>query len=992
MKKSFLDATALSAALGLLLLVLPCVLTRAGVVEQILDADYEALEQPLSPESGGFEPAKLTAKLGYVWSLPDKTQAMVLLGDFFLCMPHQTLTSRDAVVWLKVVERNGQKVKQLDVFMEGGARIIESAGTVISDEILSVTIFTSGSVELTGESIAYRNGSNLELYNRAEKLWTRASVENASEERIIVHGRQPKVPELQERRPIVVRGNFVVGPKLEGLPVLIGTEGVYLLQAAGVDGEATEIRAANAVIFLKPEAMKIEKQTAKKPKKKPSTMPATLSKEEAEKQLQKLPTEEEAGRKLTPLEKARTNRYVAAAYLEGDVVITRGYRQIRADQAYYSFEDSQALLYNVVAKTVALERNVPIYIRANEVRQLSETSYVARSAKISASEFYTPSYHIGATKVYFEDRTERLPSGEQIGLIAGRYKVYNSTLNVEGVPLTYWPYSQGDFKQSETAIRSLSFSYDNDYGITGKTRWYLFPLIGLQEPEGVDATLKLDYYGDHGPGVGIDAQYERETYYGLVRSFYIHDTGEDHLGGACGDVEPPYENRGRFLVRHRQYLPQGWELTLELSYLTDKNFLREYFRNEFENGKEQETLIYLKKVFGDAVFSVLGKWRINDFLTQTEKLPDVVFDVLGKQLGDSFVTWFSENHVGAVRRMTSNDYPLEYEREYPNQSSSDVVARADTRQELDVPVTLGKLKLVPFGMVRGTAWDDSPDDGGLARGYGQGGVKGSLYQWRNYDNIDSRFWDIHRIRHIMKEYFVLWGSASNVSSDEIWPFDQGIETIDEVDGATLGWKHRFQTKRSGPNGLRTVDWLTLNFEAGFFNDANTYRGVNETRGETFAYRPENSVTSNYASVRSNWRISDTTALLYDAIVDTDDCRMGSSGIGLALDRSPRSHFFIGHRYIGMTHSNLLAFGSTYQLNPKYTIGLEEQFDLDAGRNSDLEITLVRKMPRWNFALSAGFDNTQGVNSVSISLWPEGVPEWTLGSRKFNRMQRYLPMD
>jgi len=989
-KKSCLNTTSFLAVVGIFLFSIPCAGVFGGAVDQILDAEYEALEQPLSPESSGYEPAKISAKLGYVWTLPDKTQAMVLLGDFLLRMPHETLTSRDAVVWLKIVERNGQKVKQMDVFMEGGARVIESAGSVTSDEILSVTVFTSGRVELDGESIARRDGSGQEIYHRAELLWTRASVEAGGEDRIVVHGKTKKEPGLQERRPIVIRGNFMVGPNLAGQPVLMGTEGVYLLQSAGPEGEATEIRAASAVLFLKSEALRVEERA--KPKKNKKNLPAGMTVEEARKKLKELPTEEEIAQEKTPLEQARTNRYISAAYLEGDVVITRGYRQIRADRVYYDFEESKALLYNVVAKTISMERDVPIYIRASEVRQLSETAYEARNPKISTNDFYTPSYYVGATKVYFEDRTEKLPTGQQVGLVAGRYKIYNSTLNVEGVPLLYWPYTQGDFKQSETSIKSLALSYDKDYGISGKTRWYLLPLLGLQEPQGVDATLKLDYYGNHGPAVGVDGQYERDTYFGLLRSYYIHDTGTDYLGGMRNDLEPPQNNRGRFLVRHRQYLPQGWELTLELSYLSDQNFLEEYFRDEFENGKEQETLFYLKKVFGDTVFSVLGKWRINDFLNQTEKLPDVAFDVLGKQVGDSLVTWFSENHVGAVRRMTGSDLPWWYNYKYPYLSETDVVARADTRQELDVPLTLGKLNLVPFGMVRGDAWDDSPDGGGMQRGYGQGGVRGSLYQWRTYDDVESRFWDLHRVKHIMKEDFILWGSAANMDSSEMTHFDEGIETIDAVNGISGGWRNRFQTKRGGPGNWRTVDWLTLDLEAGFFDNSEDYDGRNRTRGETFTFRPENSITSNYASLKTNYRLSDTASILYDAIVDTDECRMGSSGLGLYFERTPRANWYIGHRYIGLTHSNLMAIGGNYQLNPKYTIGFEEEFDLDAGKNSNLDVTLIRKMPGWNFALNAGFDKTQKVNSLSISLWPEGLPAWSLGSRKFQRMEKFLPLD
>jgi hypothetical protein len=964
-----------------------------GEVEQILNADYEMLEKPLSPESGGFEPVTVSAKLGYSWRLSDGAQAMVLLGDFKLCAADRTLTSRDAVVWLKVVDFNGQKTKQMDVFMEGGARIVDAMGGMTADELLYVTVFTAGKVSLEGDSITRSDGSDQEIYKRAQKLYQPGLATKPAGEKFVIHGQAETQQKLQERRPILIRGNFVVGPKLEGQPVLMGTDGVYLLQSASAGGEALEIRATNAVVFLRPEAMKKigqEQKSGDKKKKAKKGIPSTMTAQQAKEKIEELPTEQEAAREQSPQEKMKQTD-VSAVYLEGDVVLIRGYRQIRAERVYYDFDESKALILDAVAKTLAPQRNVPIYVRAGEIRQLDERTFVAKNAKLSASEFYTPSYHVGATTVYFEDRTERLPSGEQIGLVAGRYKIYNSTMNVEGVPFLYWPYTVGDFKQAETSIKSLTMSYDDDYGISGKTRWYLMPLLGLQEPAGTNSTLSLDYYGEKGPAIGVDTTYQRDTYYGLMRSYYVHDTGTDDLGGIRDEVPVPNENRGRFLTRHRQYLPQGWELTLELSYLSDKNFLEEYFRDEFENDKEQETLIYLKKVFGDAVFSILGKWRINDFLTQTEKLPDMAFDVLGKQVGDGLATWYSENHVGAVRRLNQEDTPW-WCVWNTNEQQTDVVARADTRQEMDVPMTLGKLKLVPYGTVRGTAWDDSVKDGGLARAYGQAGAKGSLYQSKVYDEFESRFWDVHRLKHIMKEDFTFWGAGTNVNPSEITPFDEGIETISGVDGVTMGWRNRLQTKRGGPGNWRTVDWLTFDFEAGFFNDNDTTDDQNETRGQTYTFRPENSITSNYVSNRNKWQISDSMALLQDMIIDTNDWRMGEWGMGLYVERSPRFNWFIGHRYIGVTRSNLAAFGTNYKLNQRYTIGLTEQFDLDRGENADLEVYLIRKMPRWNLALSGGFDNTEDVGNVGISVWPEGVPEWTLGQRKYNRMMQTMPLE
>jgi hypothetical protein len=63
------------------------------------------------------------------------------------------------------------------------------------------------------------------------------------------------------------------------------------------------------------------------------------------------------------------------------------------------------------------------------------------------------------------------------------------------------------------------------------------------------------------------------------------------------------------------------------------------------------------------------------------------------------------------------------------------------------------------------------------------------------------------------------------------------------------------------------------------------------------------------------------------------------------------------------------------------------WDIDRGELGEFAISYVRKMPRWyislNFELDEVFDDT----SVSITLWPEGFPEWALGSRRFTGLGR-----
>ena len=90
-------------------------------------------------------------------------------------------------------------------------------------------------------------------------------------------------------------------------------------------------------------------------------------------------------------------------------------------------------------------------------------------------------------------------------------------------------------------------------------------------------------------------------------------------------------------------------MTAEVSYLSDENFLEQFYRTEFNVGKEQETLLYLKRIQDNWGLSFLGKMRINDFVDQVEELPTAEYHLMGQSLFDDRLTFYSDNQVSRYR-------------------------------------------------------------------------------------------------------------------------------------------------------------------------------------------------------------------------------------------------------------------------------------------------------------------------------------------------------
>lgn len=950
----------------------------------------ESEEQLLLPDLISELDVEMRARYAWQWREPDGTCVVVFKGEFRMDMGRRRLSSNEAVVWIEPrrTTPQGRKYYELTVYLSESAEIRELAGTVIGDNALLVSnLRTFGRVVKQHDAHAPESQADSDLYQRATEArakYAAGYVEPPEEQagmEVTRPDAQPEPP--REHQPVHYWAGVLSSAVTPGgETVQVASKRVYVTQAGNPERPSIEIIADYAVIFLKQDALGTVLGATSRPAETKAASGQRSGEQEHEappsdqQPLPEPPEQRDATGLVSLTRQAGIGEVVRGVYLEGDVMLSLGDRFVRASRLYYDFERSRALILDAVFRAEIPERGIPLYVRADEIRQLSEREFAARHARVSTSEFYTPHYHIGAEQVYLRDRTSRDASGEPAGTVTGSYELRNTTLNVGGVPIVWWPYSKGDLKTSETLIRHFRTSYSDDNGVELETAWYLFNLLGVGPPRGFDATFHMDYLSRRGPGLGVDTDYQREDYFGLARSYYIYDDGEDNLG-PLRDNTPDDQNRGRVLWRHRHYLPNDWEATHEISYASDPGFLEEYEKSEWFEGKEQETSLYLKRARDTEAISILANWRLLDFVTQTEHLPDVNY----RRIGDTWlspVVLYHESHGGAVRYQPDDRRFLD-ERPFRNNGLTDVTLRMGLRQEAELPLKLPGLNIVPFASGRGDYWDGQPlDTGGLWRGFGLYGVRGGAYLARVFDDVHSELLDIDRIRHIIQPHFVAWWAHSNARSTIITPFDEGIETIDDFYGFAGGVRQTWQTKRGGEDQQRTVDLLTFDLEAGFFGD----RQDEPSNGYANPIRPEDSRTRNYIAGDLIYRTSDTTSLLYDFNVDINDWSFDRHNVSLAIERLPRLAYIFGYRHAGDIDLDLLGGGFNYRLNEKHITAFRIWYDVDRGNLGELALSYIRKLPRWYFSVNFEVDEVFDDIKVSISLWPEGIPEWTLGSRRF----------
>src|SRR5262249_48928942 len=140
----------------------------------------------------------------------------------------------------------------------------------------------------------------------------------------------------------------------------------------------------------------------------------------------------------------------------------------------------------------------------------------------------------------------------------------------------------------------------------------------------------------------------------------------------------------------------GFVIQNQVHVLSDRNFLEQYFKNEFDSDLNPATYLYVKQSPVDTNWAWTGftQAHIRSWINEPVWLPR--FD--GYLIGQSFFDLFTYNTHGSLgygQLRTSTDPE-------PNVSPTDVAVntgRFDWIQELALPFSLGAFRLVPYGML-----------------------------------------------------------------------------------------------------------------------------------------------------------------------------------------------------------------------------------------------------------------------------------------------------
>lgn len=695
---------------------------------------------------------------------------------------------------------------------------------------------------------------------------------------------------------------------------------------------------------------------------------------------------------------------IRGVYLEDNVLITDGQYTLRGPRVFYDLQNERAVVLEAVFFTWDVERQLPIYVRAERIRQQARDQWSARNAYLTTSEFAEPHFAIGLKSLTIDQDT--MADGRPSYDVTAE----GVTFNIVDVPVFYWPSMAGS--GTDLPLRSVNAGYSSRRGAVMETRWDLFALTNTPKPQGVDAELLVDGYSKRGPAVGIEMDYDVPEAFGEFNAYYLHDSGEDEPGGRL-DVDPQTENRGRILWRHRHELTDDWEATAELAYLSDPTFLEEFFREDAYAEKPYETLLYLKKQQEDWAFTFLAKYDLLDFMPQTDqlqtagnilepgdpavgysthKLPELAYYRIGTPLWANRLTWHSENRASVMRLNLPEDTPRERgfnaaesiaifgiaNQTHFNDAleaaglDDDTRYRIDTRQEVAAPMKLGIVNVTPYVTGRLTAYDDDFEQyhGGedSVRLWAGAGTRLSTSFTNTWNDVENRLLDLHRMRHVVEPYADLMVAGTTIEQEELPVYDYDVESLAEGAVFSIGVRNTLKTQRGGEGRWRSVDWVRLDSRFVFDSDETE---VESPIARFFPFRPENSLFGDHTYQELELQVSDTLVFSADANYNFDNDDIAQWNLGFTLDHTPRLATFIFYRDIEAIESAIIQYGFEYLLTPKYQMAYVQSYDTEHGENRNVTLTVTRRLPRWLLVVALDFDQIEDITSIGVALAPEG---------------------
>lgn len=690
---------------------------------------------------------------------------------------------------------------------------------------------------------------------------------------------------------------------------------------------------------------------------------------------------------------------VEGVYLEGGVVGGDERWTVRSPRVYLDVDRGRALMLDAVFWTTDRRTGMPVYVRADAVRQESQRVFSAEKARLSNSAFFEPDVYVGVRRLQVTLEDPKPDGTERV-----RVKGKSVTLNALGLPVLWLPGFAGD--PDSFPLRGIAVGDSNRTGGLIETRWDLESLAGYDWP-GVEVELLLDYYTERGIAVGLDGTWDTGKHKGGLFAYLLaSDDGTDYLSAGT-EIQRDSESRGMIWLRDIWKVRDKWTVIAEGSHISDEAFVQAFFPQLASSVEDFRNRVILERQGDHSQLAIELAGNEADFISsehllqtpgyRVDRLPEARF-VWGERailddLLPGVLSYGFEARAGSLRLQFSEATAASYGfttasladdafGTLPGESLGDVlraggyseeaITRFDTRHEVVATLRAGPVRVTPFVVGRVTAYDQSfdafsPQESDDTRLWGAAGVTFSTTLQKVNNEAESRAFDVHRIRHIVEPSLTLWAGDTNITSDELPVYDDDVENLLAGTVIRAAVDQTWQTKRGGPGRWRDVDLLKVRTEYVWTSD----RGGTSAIPRWYEARPELSRPGEYAGVSAVWQPTEVVAVAGELTYDFDTERVARSSGGVLVQHRPNFLTSYEMRRVAAIDATFAAFSARYRLTDKYGVNTAVTYNFDESDFQDFTALVLRRFQSGTFGLTVGYNNIRSETSLGFVFTPGG---------------------
>ncbi|HEY3662985.1 MAG TPA: LPS assembly protein LptD [Chthoniobacterales bacterium] len=650
-------------------------------------------------------------------------------------------------------------------------------------------------------------------------------------------------------------------------------------------------------------------------------------------------------------------------YLKGHVRIYRGASLYNGEEATYNLDTKAINAHEMRSGTY------PYLMTGRTVTSASDEEYKVKSGSFTTDDSEHPDFHLNAqsVRIYQNDRVI--------------FK--NVTFYIGQVPVFWWPYLYQSLDR--TFSYSIAPAYLSSWGAS------LLGQITFPIGEKITSTVKLDYRSRRGVALGFDS----EINYGKddrskakFSSYFLQDQNPD-LNRTSLPRQGTPTSRYRLSLQDRTYFRDDIEATVDITKLSDAFLLQDFFPTEFRINPEPDNVVALTKTSPWYTLTAYGRFALNTFFETTERLPEIALDIKRNGLFGGPIFYEGETSAAELRRnfpagSVFEDYDAFridsfHQLTYPNTYFGflSIVPRVGFRETyysqtrtLD-PSLFGSVLTNPFDpefpLPNPVTGVPSTNDGSAWRSIFNAGIESSFKVSREWDNVQSRFFGLDGLRHIIQPYANFsWVSSPNVDPATIEQFDRiqpstklnpidfpeytAIDAIDNWSIARIGVRNRLQTRRDD----LTVSWLELET----FVDVNFDNPFDKTK------------YSNVFNKLSFTPVPWATLVIESQLPLLDQ---GFKEINTSINFKPTANtqLTLGHRYLNgnpyFVDSSLFTVSGYYRINDNWGVGFLEQYEANTNIVEQQRYSVYRDLTSWVGSLGAIIRNNGGVKEYGVLL-------------------------